>query len=65
MRSPSVCRARTLPSRGEMLAAIAADRRAMDRRYVASKRHTIQVDFAPYLEGLARELRAGRARVAA
>ncbi len=55
----------TLPSRGQMQAAIAADRRAMDRRYVASKRHTIQVDFAPYLQSLARELDAGRARVAA
>src|SRR5262249_43685367 len=36
-----------LPSRAEMLRSIAAARQAMDRRYVASKRHTIQVDFVP------------------
>jgi hypothetical protein len=32
------------------------------KRYVASKRHTIQVDFRAYLNELARERRASRAR---
>jgi hypothetical protein len=27
----------------------------MAKRYVASKRHTIQVDFHPYMRSLARE----------
>jgi hypothetical protein len=34
----------------------------MARRYVASKRHTIQVDFEPYMRTIARERRAGRRR---
>jgi cation diffusion facilitator CzcD-associated flavoprotein CzcO len=33
------------------------------RRYVASKRHTIQVDFHPYVAEIERERRASRARV--
>jgi dimethylaniline monooxygenase (N-oxide forming) len=53
-----------LPPRSEMLRSIAADRQAMDRRYVASKRHTVQVDFAPYLDAIAKELEAGRVRAA-
>lgn len=48
-----------LPGRAEMAAAIAADQRAMEKRYVASKRHTIQVDYWPYLHQL-REERAQR-----
>ena len=39
----------TLPSAGEMREEIAGYERKMRRRYVASKRHTIQVDFHPYL----------------
>jgi dimethylaniline monooxygenase (N-oxide forming) len=51
-----------LPSRGAMLAHIQADQRAMRRRYVASKRHTIQVDFDEYLYRLAKERRSGAER---
>ncbi len=31
----------------------------MAKRYVASKRHTIQVDFLPYMRALKRERRKG------
>ena len=34
----------------------------MRRRYVTSKRHTIQVDFDRYLHDLERELRRGAQR---
>jgi hypothetical protein len=37
----------------------------MRKRYVASKRHTIQVDFDDYMKGLSAELEAGRQRAAA
>ncbi len=54
-----------LPSDAELRADIAADQAAMRKRYVASKRHTIQVDFDDYLYALAKERAAGaeRARV--
>jgi dimethylaniline monooxygenase (N-oxide forming) len=54
------------PSRAAMLRDIAAENAAMRRRYVASQRHTIQVDFDDYLLGLERERKAGadRARAA-
>ncbi len=54
-----------LPDRSAMLADIARDQRAMRRRYVSSKRHTIQVDFDDYLRDVERELRAGSARAGA
>jgi cation diffusion facilitator CzcD-associated flavoprotein CzcO len=54
-----------LPPRAEMLGEIRRDQAAMRRRYVASKRHTIQVDFEDYLLGLERERRAGAARARA
>jgi dimethylaniline monooxygenase (N-oxide forming) len=54
-----------LPSPEEMRVDIAADQEAMHKRYVASKRHTIQVDFDDYLRGLAKERRAGAERVRA
>jgi hypothetical protein len=38
---------------------IAREDRRMARRYVASKRHTIQVDFMPYMRTLKRERRRG------
>jgi cation diffusion facilitator CzcD-associated flavoprotein CzcO len=50
----------TLPSPAEMRAEIAAAEERMRKRYVASKRHTIQVDFHPYM----RELRKERKRAA-
>jgi dimethylaniline monooxygenase (N-oxide forming) len=54
-----------LPSRSELTADIEADQRAMRERYVASKRHTIQVDFDDYLHALAYERQAGAARARA
>jgi dimethylaniline monooxygenase (N-oxide forming) len=48
----------TLPGRAEMKAEIAREEREMRERYVASPRHTIQVDFHPYM----RLLRAERGR---
>jgi cation diffusion facilitator CzcD-associated flavoprotein CzcO len=46
-----------LPPRERMLRSIARDERRLKKRYVASKRHTIQVDFYPYLRELRRERR--------
>ncbi len=51
-----------LPSREGMLADLREDMEAMRKRYVSSKRHTIQVDFDDYLLALARERRAGKRR---
>ncbi len=53
-----------LPPRDEMLADIERDRERMFKRYVASKRHTMQVDFEDYLYHLARERRRGEKRAA-
>jgi cation diffusion facilitator CzcD-associated flavoprotein CzcO len=54
-----------LPDRATMRADIARERRRMHKRYVASKRHTMQVDFDDYLADLAKERRRGAERVAA
>ena len=54
-----------LPSEQEMRAWIRKDQEAMRKRYVASKRHTIQVDFDEYLHRLVRERRDGGRRAAA
>jgi flavin-binding monooxygenase-like protein len=54
-----------LPEEASMRADIAADQTAMRARYVASKRHTIQVDFDDYLHALAKERREGAARARA
>ena len=54
-----------LPSPSELRADIAADQAAMHERYVASKRHTIQVDFDDYLYALAKERAAGADRARA
>jgi cation diffusion facilitator CzcD-associated flavoprotein CzcO len=56
-----------LPSRPDMLADIERERARMRRRYVASQRHTMQVDFEDYLADLDRERAHGarRAGVAA
>jgi|HubBroStandDraft_2_1064218.scaffolds.fasta_scaffold19551_2 dimethylaniline monooxygenase (N-oxide forming) len=51
-----------LPAQAEMCADIEADQAAMRARYVASKRHTIQVDYDDYLYALAKERVAGGAR---
>ncbi|HWI70478.1 MAG TPA: NAD(P)-binding domain-containing protein [Baekduia sp.] len=51
-----------LPAAGDLDADIRADQQAMHKRYVASKRHTIQVDFEDYLWQLDKELKAGAER---
>jgi dimethylaniline monooxygenase (N-oxide forming) len=49
-----------LPSPEEMRKEIAAYERWMDKRFVSSKRHTIEVDFHPYLREIRRERRRTR-----
>jgi hypothetical protein len=49
-----------LPAAGEMKREIAREERKMRKRFVASKRHTVEVDFHPYL----REIRRERKRAA-
>lgn len=53
----------TLPSPTEMRTEIASSETKMRKRYVASKRHTIQVDFQPYLRELKRERKRAAQRV--
>jgi dimethylaniline monooxygenase (N-oxide forming) len=53
----------TLPSPAEMRTEIASSEARMRKRYVASKRHTIQVDFQPYLRELKRERKRAAQRV--
>lgn len=52
-----------LPSYDEMRRQIREYDDAVRRRYVASKRHTIQVDFHKYQAEIARERKAGRSRL--
>ncbi len=49
-----------LPPADTMERRIDADLRAMQKRYVTSKRHTIQVDFFAYRELMRKEVRKGR-----
>ncbi len=51
-----------LPPRREMERDMYREREKMLKRYVASKRHTMQVDFDNYLYSLRKELKAGAAR---
>lgn len=51
--------ASTLPPAEEMRKEISAYERWMDKRFVSSKRHTIEVDFYPYM----REIRKERRRI--
>jgi dimethylaniline monooxygenase (N-oxide forming) len=53
-----------LPSEEAMWDSIRKDQEAMRKRYVASKRHTIQVDFDEYLFRLAKEREEGGRRAA-
>ena len=53
-----------LPSEDAMRDWISKDSAAMRKRYVSSKRHTIQVDFDEYLYKLVRERREGERRAA-
>jgi len=48
-----------LPSRERMWEVIRREDARMAKRYVASKRHTIQVDFLPYMRAIARERKGG------
>jgi dimethylaniline monooxygenase (N-oxide forming) len=52
-----------LPAPGALRADMERERRRMFKRYVASKRHTMQVDFDNYLYELRRERRAGARRM--
>jgi hypothetical protein len=54
-----------LPSEAEMKAEMDREREVMFRRYVKSKRHTMQVDFAPFMKRLAKEVKLGAKRAAA
>ncbi len=51
-----------LPTRHEMQTDVERERAKMFKRYVASKRHTMQVDFDNYLHALKKEQAAGAAR---
>lgn len=51
-----------LPTPAQVAQEMRADREAMAKRYVASKRHTIQVDYDDYLYDLEKERRAGAER---
>ncbi|MSO41714.1 MAG: NAD(P)/FAD-dependent oxidoreductase [Solirubrobacterales bacterium] len=48
-----------LPGAERMRAAIEREKKRMAKRYVASSRHTIQVDFDPYIRALQKERRGG------
>jgi dimethylaniline monooxygenase (N-oxide forming) len=54
-----------LPSAAQMESEIRRERARMRRRYVASKRHTMEVDFDDYLYALRREMKAGARRAGA
>ncbi len=51
-----------LPGCSEMARDVATEQAAMDRRYVNSKRHTVQVDFDRYLRSVSREREESRRR---
>ena len=53
-----------LPPVAEMRADMDRERARMFRRYVPSKRHTMQVDFEDYVAGVEKERRAGAQRAA-
>jgi hypothetical protein len=51
-----------LPEPAEMRRRTHLEREHVRRRFVATRRHTMQVDFDRYLADLSRELRAGTHR---
>jgi len=53
----------TLPGAEEMRREIETEEGKMRKRYVASKRHTVEVDFHPYLRELRRERKQAAQRV--
>jgi cation diffusion facilitator CzcD-associated flavoprotein CzcO len=60
-----LCGEYALPSPAMMATEIGRERELMARRYVASKRHTMQVDFDAYMHGIDKERRAGAVRARA
>jgi len=54
----------SLPDRNSMRKQIQKDDEKVRKRYVRSPRHTIQVDFYPYLRTIARERKRGRRALA-
>jgi hypothetical protein len=54
-----------LPPRTEMQQDIARERKRMFKRYIKSKRHTMQVDFDEYMHLQRKERERGRARARA
>ena len=54
-----------LPAPAAMRADMEAERKRMFKRYVASKRHTMQVDFDDYVVALEKERKAGAERARA
>jgi dimethylaniline monooxygenase (N-oxide forming) len=46
-----------LPAAAEMKSEIAVEEEKQRKRFVASKRHTVEVDFHPYLREIRRERR--------
>jgi dimethylaniline monooxygenase (N-oxide forming) len=52
-----------LPAPDSLRADVEREREKMFKRYIASKRHTMQVDFDNYLYALGRERRAGARRM--
>ena len=54
---------RSLPPATEMRREIESEERKMRKRYVASKRHTVEVDFYPYLREIQRERKPAGQRV--
>lgn len=49
----------TLPSRAEMERDIRRERETMRKRYGNAPRHTMQVDFVPYVDGVQKEMKRG------
>ena len=54
-----------LPERHELVATMNSERDKMFKRYVASKRHTMQIDFDDYFVEVAKERAAGADRARA
>jgi cation diffusion facilitator CzcD-associated flavoprotein CzcO len=52
----------TLPGEDEMKEWIVEDEKAMRKRYVASARHTIQVDFDIFMKQMEKEMKSGTKR---
>lgn len=50
----------TLPDRMTMLKAIAKEQAELQKRYVKSTRHTIEVDYYPYMRLIQHEMKRGR-----